>query len=1209
MANNSIIDEPLGPAIEQLAKEIVSDVVMSRLLEEEENRHPPYAVQSNTDTNVADADVSNEIGRIIDEKWEDKRVALELAMAEKIKKEVEKQERERTDNNLRQVNLRITQLEQAKAQEEKPTDNQSPSRGSFGRRRRMLEDAQKEAAPSKEQFDSLSGQVDSIKLDQDAMKKDTEANTQAVQEMQGRLLHLENPPPSTQVNATIPDAAAAPTARAEEPAADVVGCDREEVDNLITKTDDHEKRIESIENVFTHIKPEDLWNFIVYATNKFDEFDGYFSELPDQVQEIKNTQAGQADLLNETVSKQKECSEQQQTTQQKGASDQDTSDLKEQAAARDKEIADLKAENTKLAEASAQQGKKIDSLEAENKKLVEANAEQDRQIEIIKADAAAKTAQFNDEQKVQNDRLAALEQSFAHMAATFQQFPGPNQQQPQLVPQQPSPPAPQGNGPWTPSTTPPNQTSDPVPELDVQMEDGDGLDSEMMDAPAQPEQPVHFSQPPQPPHVPQQSQVPQPPQQFQEPQLSQQSPRQPLFQPQQPSTSTPRDTPMANAGPIFPNSNGSVGGAQQPQPMAGSQPFPRNGPILPSPSTPSGSAPQPSRQHLGPIIPQPPSSGSVPSQPTPSTPAPAAPAAPTPAAPTSQKGNLFAKSLFSSGSHNVNPNQFNFNTAPPAVNMPQIDWDAQAGKLKVDFDPPSDLDDDDDELLNPKGQMPQAAATPVTPSTGQTATKNSSPGNTGASSAAPVNGASSSNAPAPPMANNAGSSSTTGSPSTRPKLTPKPQKKKPSPFIQRKPAATPSKPAEVTNKAQSTQTPAASLAAKRQAAFQNLYNTPATPSPAPVAPLQPAGGQGGFFIPGHTGAPNNSPFALKPKTPASNTSSSPYKSQSRTHDTVESSSPVNVFLKEVVVVPEAKTGAAEASAPEAGATEPAKLEDNGDDIYMSDSDSKPKAPAATTPEGTDNDAPMSDFQSEPATSEAPKPEAPKPEAPKPEANSPKPFHEPDHNPRKHINSQDVPVAKPADPMQTDRKLVKGKGIRQRLTPAQATEEAWDAYDRALSVPPPLPPTDSQEDEVDYADPNDFNDKDVHTTVMAPSKKVMKPTKYSTDYFLKWKKGFCAVSVPNVDESYADGFRKHLNQLDMALPLDKLVEQAGFPRVKRAYERPHMESLMKHWFEQVFLGATGAMAGRPVEGEQLKDFRQKLKQPMKTWFAQYAADTI
>lgn len=1170
-ANNSIIDEPLGPAIEQLTQEIVSDVVKSRLLEEEANRSPTSALSSNTDINVFGPDVSNEIGRIIDDKLEDKRAAINLEMEQKIKREV-------------------------KAEAEKRTNNPGSSFSSFGGRRRMLADVQKEASPSKEQFDRLSGNVDSIKRDQDAMKKGTDANTQALQEMQGRVQNLENSPPSSQV--AIPDAVTTPSPCAAEPAAAVVGCDHKEVDDLITKTDGHEKRIESIENVFTHIKPEDLWNFIIFATAKFDEFDGYFSELQNKVQEIDNTQKRQADLLDDTVSKQKASSEQQQT-QQKCTSDKDISDLKDQNAAKDKQIADLKAQNNKLAEDSAQQGRRIESLEAGNKQLAEANAEQGREIESIKANAAAQKAERDAEQKVQNDRLDSLEQWRESLAGMFQQFPGPNQQQPQLVPQQPSPPAPQGNGPWTPAGTPPNQAPDPVPELDVEMENGgngddadDGLDSEMMDAPDQPEQP----------------QVPQPPQQSQQPQ----PPRQLFHQPQQPSTSTPRDTPMANAGPIFPASNGNVGAAQQPQPMAGSQPFPSNGPIIPAPTTPSGSAPQPSRQHLGPLLPQPPSSGSVPSQPAASTPAPApaAPAAPTPAGPASQKGNLFAKSLFSSGSHNVNPNQFNFNTAAPAFNMPQIDWDAKAGKLKVDFDPPSDLDDDDDELLNPKGQMPQAAAAPATPSTGQTATKISSPGNTGASSAAPVNGGSGSNAPAPPVANNAGpSSSAAGSSSTPAKPTPKPAKKKPSPFIQRKPAAaTPSKPAEVTSKAQSTMTPAAAIAAARQAAFKELYNAPAapqTPSPAPVAPLQPAGGESGLFIPG---APNNSPFALKVKPPAFQPSSSPYLSQSRSHDTVESSSPVNLFLKEVVVVPEVKPATTEAGAAEAGTAEPAKLEDNGDDIDMSDSDSKPKAPeapAATMPEGTDNDATMSDPQSEPATTEAPKPEPSKPEATK---------------------APTAPVARKADAMDVDRKLVKPKGRFQNMTRAQVQahkerfnkEVEWAAQDRKANAPAPKKPAGSEEDEVDYADPNDMNDEDTHTTVMVAPKKSVKPAKYTPLYFQKWKKSFCYSTYPTWNRPFVHLFCQQLAKMEQHdYCLDELVEKAGFPRQKKAYEKSQMMRLMDFWFEEVFMGAlrdirceAGVMDSFRREFNKPNDPKDnKPNNPVEKYFALFPADTI
>lgn len=610
---------------------------------------------------------------------------------------------------------------------------------------------------------------------------------------------------------------------------------------------------------------------------------------------------------------------------------------------------------------------------------------------------------------------------------------------------------------------------------------------------------------------------------------------------------------MANSGPIVPKSNGNaadmgnIGAARQPQRVGGSPTFLGNGPTRPSPNPSSTFGARPSRQNLSSVPQSPVISGSGPSKPTPAQAAAA--------------GNAKAPS----------PAKFDFNVLPPPVKMPQIDWGMGAMNVAT---PPKPAN----QPPAPMPKMPLANAAPVASSTGQPAAKMASPGNSGPSSSAHPNGPSSSNAPAPAMANNGGpSSSTEGSHSTPAKPTTKPAQKKPNLFNkQGKPMLTPNKPPSVTSKAQTTQTAAAKLAAQRQAAFAAQFSSasPQTTSPAPVArtaPMNRTGGESEFFIPGLTGAPNTSPFALQPKTPASmpktptsNPYGSPSLNKSRTHDTVEANTPINIFVKEVVEVPEVNAG---------------------DE--------------------------MSGLETKPETNEATQPES----------NPVKHAHEPERNPRKHINSEDAPVVQQQeDAMGTDRQTLKPKGRGQKMTAEQIKahkdrfneEEAWAAFDRAQNKPKTKDPDTSDEDVVDYADPNDINDEDLHNTVARSPKQSIRPTKYSIDYYLNWKKHFLRREVLKSLEfqkkEEIKEFFDALTEMDKANPLADLLTEAGLPTL-RGYSKYQMQCLMDAYRENVFFDAVRAISEEPPAEEDFEGLRHELTKARDKWFTAHREDVV
>jgi hypothetical protein len=472
-----------------------------------------------------------------------------------------------------------------------------------------------------------------------------------------------------------------------------------------------------------------------------------------------------------------------------------------------------------------------------------------------------------------------------------------------------------------------------------------------------------------------------------------------------------------------------------------------------------------------------------------------------------------------------------------------MNWGAQMGEMSFETPP---------EFANqppaPKPRVPLPNAAPKTASTG----------NNGPSSSAQANGASGSKAP---------SSSAAGSPSTPAKPTPKPAQKKPPVLFnkQGKPMLTPNKFPSVTSKAQTAQTPAARLAAEKQAAFAAQFSSASPPAASadPMMSDEDYDGDWEDVIPGFMNKPNPSPFATQPKTPASmpkaptsNLYGSPYLKKSPTHDTVEANTPMNVFAKAAVEVPEVNA-----------------------DAQMSDPETKP------------------------------------------ESSPSKHVHEPERNPRKHINPEDAPVVpQQEDTMDTDRKVVKPKGRGQKMTTEQIKahkdrfneEESWAAFDRAQNQPKPKDPGASEEDELDYADPNDMNDEDLHTTVAGPPKRSIKPTKYSFGYYITWKAHFLGHDVLQLID-FDSGeemkeFYEALDEFDKEIPLDKLLAEAALPTLN-GYNKYQMETLMNTYRENVFFDAVRAISEVPPTEDDIDELRRNLDKARDSWFQGHHADVV
>ncbi|KAL2279392.1 hypothetical protein FJTKL_13462 [Diaporthe vaccinii] len=642
--------------------------------------------------------------------------------------------------------------------------------------------------------------------------------------------------------------------------------------------------------------------------------------------------------------------------------------------------------------------------------------------------------------------------------------------------------------------------------------------------------------------------------------LQQQPFSQPPRQPSQPNVATPDDTPMTSGEPMIPNNRGSLGFGPKSQPMRSKQPFPGTGSSQLAPSAGQ-------RSLFG-------SSTGVPK------------------IPSGKQGFLNPTATPAKAPA---PSKFGFSAPPPAVNKPQINWSASAGNLN--FDPPADMDIDDDDVKpsQPKPRQPLVNAAPATHWAGKPAANNAPSANVGGSDTVMTNG-SSLTAGGPP--------STPAKPQapapTKPSA-PKPAKKKADPMVQRKPGATPSKPAQTTNKAQTTQTQIASWAQKKQAAFAGNYGS--TPAPKitveenTVLPSEePSEESPEFPIPGLTGAVNTSPFALKPKAPAPAPKPAP------------SSGWTTVIAGSDTPSPPYTPGSSVPRPVQPGSSTTSPIYSNPSPTHSPTSPAYNTAPSAPQPRTSPlaNPAATSDTIESATTTNVFSKELEKPveEPTKPAANTDdiqmsgaeatKPLkYEADVNRRKHAadvqivpnddakihrreSQDDAKSNKPQDgadapkgdtqgdfmddeqesrgdhPMQTDRPnrpVVKPKGKASKLTAAEIQRQkddfieqsAWDAMEKASAnkgVQAAKAAADAADDVVDYADPNDVNDEDVHVTTMVPPTPSIRPTKYTINFFETWREHMLSEKSLTIEAA----MYCYVSKEDVAFFIDKMRKE-------------------------------------------------------------------
>lgn len=1122
--------------------------------------------------------------------------------------EIEQQQAQRAGDDHQAVLATVAKSEQE--QKQRTEDNHGACMAGIAKL-----DGQVATKADKEQLDQQSRDLASLaartdQVESDTARLETRLETQqnnlseTVRELRDRVDDLENP---------------VPIASTEQPQAETGGHDPEQLTVLMTQAEGHDERLERLETAvgtFNVDMMQNAFEWFEWANGNFkraDDFLSQYGHIPNQVTEIEATHKRQGQLVEEALVKQEQSFEQK---------------LRQQKEATDKEVKDLEKsmrEEMRL-QVSSIQKQYEDRLSSKDKEL----AEQKQRYDSLES---------------KMDQI--LNQINPQSAATQSHNTDQGQSKTKAAPTQPNP--------W--ALTPTALAQGPAPSNSPNSGDGViDLDTEMGDAPSQP-------------------------------------PKQHSRQPSQ------ADVPMASVEPIIPNNNGHAGFVRSPQPLGRNRRLNGTGlvqPIFQAP-VPSASPAQGLNNSVW--------NGPVATAPGTSTPAPLARPDPTenrgeplhrpslgfgrrtfkPLAGQRQLPNLEA-----TPSKATAPSKFGYNGAPPTVNTPQMNWGASMEK--VNFDPPADMDIDDDvKPLQTMAQQALAIPAPATPLVAQPAPNNAPSANHGGDDTVMTDGSSS---------NAGGPSSTPSMPQasapTKPSA-PKPAKKKVDPFINKKPGATPSKPDDVTSMAQSTQSKPASFAQRRQAAFASEFGS--APTPKAILQKGPSTSEAPseLFIPGLTGAENTSPFALKPKvpapapqpaspaftpvtaapkpvpqasapvspaykpqaaahsptsptyqpasppltppaaTPAAQAPTSPLANHAATSDTIESATATNVFMKEVEKPVEQPSEGNDKSAPEAAmgeagdaaapVAEPAKPSDNADDIRMSGAESKPEAakkgeyevdknrkkhaaPEQMVPSDVTKvlrgeaqehaKAPTSDFQAvEEVTME---------------------------------NSQDDSMGDNQDPqedvpMQTERRVVKAKGKAKKLGEAEMKrqidnfnlESSWDLMDKAIEY------QDAQEkkkaaaaadDEVDYADPNDVNDEDIHNTTMDPPKPNRRPTKYSINFFKGWKDHFLswnhlsnqAIKFECETQGGVKYFVDEVRKVDEKHDMGFLLHWASLPKDMTAFTRFQMERLFDTFREETFYEALRNMDLDDLDPD-FSSSRGKLAIDKLSWFQFHRPDAF
>lgn len=1121
---------------------------------------------------------------------------LEKKLSEKaIKTDVDKLEQKLSDKADREAVVELEnklplKADKADVDELKQTLSKKADKADFDKLERSfacfgkrVDKAENDAALANTKIDDFAEKFKQLQLDQGTMNTAIDANTQAGNELRGRVNILEKQPSNGQVNVTNPGVIPAAIPSVEQPQSKTGGFDPEKVEALDAKTNSHDQRLEQLETAVNDLNVQN-------EKQLHDKYEGDLNDL----RQAQALHLEQFESLKQDMVKQKESFD-QQLRQQKEGSDKKFSDYK---ASIDKE---LESQASVRKECEARLALKDNELALKDKEIAsrdQALASKDKDLASKDQKLAEYILKNDADQKVQNERHNELQNTVNSILAQLKALAVTTQQPPVPVQAQPQPeakpsqlfPSSLGNGPWGSAPVPPNNGQQPVPSPDVEMGGLPEPDHEMMDAP------------------------PQPPQQ-------QLPPFQPRPQPPKPSFAAQDDTPMAFDDPVTSGNNGNAGGfslnpQQKPKPAGVNLPFPGTAPAHSPLQSPIPSA--------------------APSQGSHGT--------PTRTRAERSKRNLFGSSARfprtpaqqkpladPAASSTQTPTPFNFatplstgKTPLPDANAPNMDSSAPASKLN--FAAPPSLDDDDGIMARqPKAKVPPVNAAPSASPAGQPAANNPPRGNVGDRDT--------------PMTN--GSSSTPVAPPSAPAKasTPKPAKKKADPFIKRKPGTTPSQQKEVTSKAQSTQTKASSLAQRRQAIFAAGFtseldpNYTVPPSSAPASPKQPLPTI--QDPPEVAGAGNSSPFASKPKDPAPKSGSRAFTPSSRPvvplgpayrpssvtykpatpstkpprssplanhaviSDTIESPTAANIFAKEPEKPAEQPSETTGSPAPEEA------MGDAGDDtaaaaddIHMSGDKGKPEDEkpleyeadlnprkhaaavqivpnddAKTVKRETDDDARANKNDAQ-AAPQAPKNDAQAAaEAPKDNAMADSEGHQ------------------PVDAMETDhRRIAKPMRNSKKLTAAQiksATDDfykdtAWDDMIRAAELDRKQKvkaEAAAADDEVDYADPNDMNDEDTHVTTMAPAKPQVRNTKYSLTYFRNWQKHFLSTVYLDEQADKLEADREYLYKMvhmRANCELRPLLDEAGILLNVPSIGRHETETLMKAWREEAFFKAIRAM---------------------------------
>lgn len=647
------------------------------------------------------------IDDVLDEQWEgfqaqgmarmralfDHRAAAIKSSDEELKNQVDSCDEavKKVDETVKKVEAQMPNM--ADKEEVKTLKTKLAS---FGRRVSTLEAAKKDdsAAHAKQilelvtKQDEFSGEVDTMKLNQNALQSAHNDHKQTMKRLEHRVKDLENPLKVRQVTAS--HLGGYISTAVGEPAQNQGNSDghgRKEMGALAAKAEIQETRIQELETS-TQGHFEEIDGAFRVAGERFVQYDEFFGHIAEKFIECDNSFHTISEKFDEIeAAKEAEVKAIKDSSEQtlRKAKESAALELRQQKEAADKELREYKEsakEEMRLLKASAQN------------ELEDHKACADKEFSEYRAKAEAET-------KAQNGRIDDLANQVANFAAMVAsllsgQKPGqiaPPQQPPQPPPQPPTTPGPTGHGADPDSSevnmggTGENGSGGVGGNFGGKVDSRVDVDTEMKDA----EPPVAGPQPPA---------------------------AEPFQQPTQQKTDPPQDIEMTS-GPRPVSSNEAQaqaqGPQQQPQASGGTQPQPDTGPA--QPSAPALTLPSPlaglKSSMWGPEF-----ISTDPSQqpaPVPSTPVAQPRAQPTPQLapqhPHPEPGP-FMKSIFSSGAHgftvlpatpstlapSATPGQGPTAPSvylPPTVEVPKYNWKSLAAP-KVDFAPEAELPGNDD---------------------------------------------------------------------------------------------------------------------------------------------------------------------------------------------------------------------------------------------------------------------------------------------------------------------------------------------------------------------------------------------------------------------------------------------------------------------------------------------------------------------------------